>query len=205
MVILLATASVVCAEAAIILNDPGEPIFTIVAAPGTPGAFRYEDLNDDGIDDLKFVVVSASFSVGRAEGTGSMIAASVVNSAQPLAAGAVIGGDPSSGGFGLWDVGTIPVTGILLESCLGGCFGEWVDSFGDGVRAYLGVRFEAEDGTHFGWVDLETSGRGVGGYVWRYAYESEPGVPIVAGAIPEASTILLILLGLALLAVRRRG
>lgn len=93
--------------------------------------------------------------------------------------------------------------------------------------AYIGVEFEAEDGIHYGWIrftgfplmafpilneDGTFSGdylRGLnqpGGYIHSWAWETEPGKAIVAGAVPEpGSSILGGIAALGLLAKRRRG
>lgn len=54
----------------------------------------------------------------------------------------------------------------------------------------IGVEFLIENQVHYGWIDLDN-------YSWwtseihGWAYESEPGKPILAGTIPEPSTLLL--------------
>lgn len=55
--------------------------------------------------------------------------------------------------------------------------------------AYVGLRFDLASGTHFGWARIGSPyiGEG-GGYIYEYAYETRPGVPILAGAVPEPST-----------------
>jgi len=58
-----------------------------------------------------------------------------------------------------------------------------------GIRGYLGMEFFIAGQVHYGWMDLDN-------YQWNqteirsWAYESEPGVPILAGAIPEPSVLL---------------
>ena len=67
---------------------------------------------------------------------------------------------------------------------------------------YLGVRFEGEEGTHYGYVHL--NGEGVLNFnVISYAYESEPNTPILTGAIPEPSTTFALFLS-SLMLWRRR-
>ena len=83
----------------------------------------------------------------------------------------------------------------------------------------MGVRFEIDGNTHFGWIriQIDTIGAFAGlsddatyATILRYAYESEPGVGIEAGAgiVPEPTTLSLLVLGLGLGLVRisiRRG
>jgi len=49
----------------------------------------------------------------------------------------------------------------------------------DGSRRYLGV-ITATD--HRGWIEVERTGMNLTAYAW--AYQTEPGVPIVAGQVP---------------------
>jgi hypothetical protein len=62
-----------------------------------------------------------------------------------------------------------------------------------GTLAYSGFRFAAPDGTHFGWIQLSVSA----GHItfMNAAYESTPGTPIVAGAVPEPSTLAMLAVG----------
>lgn len=74
----------------------------------------------------------------------------------------------------------------------------------DGVPKYMGVEFLRDDGIHYGWVAVSAGGTtstvGTTGWAW----ESEPGVPIIAGAIPEPSSVLLLMLGGSFLFALRR-
>jgi hypothetical protein len=68
-----------------------------------------------------------------------------------------------------------------------------IDFFG--AEGLMGIEFEISGNTHYGWLRL-TLHPDTGAAILRdYAYESEPGVGIIAGAIPEPSTILLLSLG----------
>ncbi len=79
------------------------------------------------------------------------------------------------------------------------CIGEY--SEGGGI---LGVEFLIGAETHYGWVLIETFPPFVGGRILNWAYESEPGVGIQAGAIPEPSAALLVTLGVCGPMFRRR-
>lgn len=78
--------------------------------------------------------------------------------------------------------------------------------------AYVGLKFLIDDEVHYGWVEVimtgtepvvgTTQGNGVVTYVRAWGYETEPGVPAVAGVPAPASTTLIGLAGIA--AVRRR-
>lgn len=76
------------------------------------------------------------------------------------------------------------------------------------TSGYIGVEFSLHDGLHYGWVhvnhlDADGNPLGDGGLIDRWAYESEPGAGIRAGAVPEPRAAAL-LAGLAGLAVLRR-
>jgi hypothetical protein len=96
--------------------------------------------------------------------------------------------------------------GSTLLHCVGvggqlGCLGEF-----RAVEAYIGLQFEAADGTHFGWLrfDSTTAFGFPGGTVRDWAYEVEVGGPIRAGAIPEPSVTGLLVVGGFIVFVLRR-
>lgn len=83
-------------------------------------------------------------------------------------------------------------------------FGEFIDTDPLTWR-YVGVKFERNGATHYGWVALNGYSRvGESIYVHGWAYESEPGVGLIAGQVPEPGSVFL-LAGAGLgLAMRRR-
>ncbi len=70
--------------------------------------------------------------------------------------------------------------------------------FPEGERRYLGVR---TDEGRYGWIEVERHGERLTAFSW--AYESTPGVPIVAGAIPAPGAAALLALS-SLASIRRR-
>lgn len=62
-------------------------------------------------------------------------------------------------------------------------------------HGYIGLEFEAEDGTHYGWLEIEGLTHSSSIRVYGWAYESMPGVGIVAGAVPEPSSVVLFTIG----------
>ena len=64
-----------------------------------------------------------------------------------------------------------------------------------GETGYMGVQFDSDDGTHFGWVHMTVYAEHPGMTIHSWAYESVPGEGIIAGAIPEPSSGLLTIVG----------
>ncbi len=53
-------------------------------------------------------------------------------------------------------------------------------NFVDRQESFVGVRFDPGDGWHYGWIGVVKTGIGLDAFAW--GYETEPGVPICAGA-----------------------
>ena len=70
----------------------------------------------------------------------------------------------------------------------------------------MGVEFDIDGATHYGWINLRVAELGPGVEIYGWAYESTPNTPILAGAIPEPNTLLLLLAGgIGLLFVKSRS
>ena len=81
-----------------------------------------------------------------------------------------------------------------------GSIGIWVPP---NEAGYFGIRFTIDSGSHYGWVYLDNSwGAAGGGDILGWAYETTPYTSILAGAVPEPST--LVLLGIGSLVVLAR-
>ncbi len=72
-------------------------------------------------------------------------------------------------------------------------------TFPEGARRYMGVK---TGGGNYGWIEVERTGIGFAAFAW--AYETQPGVPILAGQIPAPGAAALLALAAAG-AVRRRN
>jgi hypothetical protein len=72
-------------------------------------------------------------------------------------------------------------------------------------RSVIGFEFEAEDGIHYGYFDISPAP-----YIapritlHGWAWETQPGVPIVAGRVPEPSALTLAIVTTASILSRRR-
>lgn len=93
-----------------------------------------------------------------------------------------------------------------LITCLSGssgpvCVGRFV-----GQHAYMGVAFDIDGATHYGWIDVAVASLSAGAEIYGWGYETEPGVSILAGAgaVPEPATSALLVAGGLLLALRRK-
>lgn len=73
------------------------------------------------------------------------------------------------------------------------------------ASGYFGIEFKIDDATHYGWVHIANdSNLGTGGYIDGWAYETDAGVGISAGAVPEPGVGLMFFVGAIGLIVRRR-
>ena len=75
-----------------------------------------------------------------------------------------------------------------------------------GHDAFMGIEMTLPDGIHYGYIRLEVGSFSTLGIIKSYAFETMPGVPIIAGSVPEPGRTGLILGALlAALLVRRRA
>jgi hypothetical protein len=96
-----------------------------------------------------------------------------------LGTGFEIGHDSGSGSLDWFGTNTDFATLVsVFEGPGGPVYG---GRFG-GQRAYIGIEFDAVDGSHYGWIDIYVAS-GAYAEVYGWAYESTPGVGIIAGAV----------------------
>ena len=179
------------AHGAVVVNDPDELIRISGAFPPVPF-----DVDGDGGDDLSLrndasSVFAASFNSNQIIGMREFVGFS----GAAIAAGEFIGSAPPTGTE--W-----ADTEVELNACSTGtpaCSGNFI-----GGIAYLGIEFDIAGATHYGWLEIESSSLGSRAWIHRWAYETEPGVGLIAG-IPEPGVPSLLLVGGGVLAcVRRR-
>jgi hypothetical protein len=162
------------------------------------------DINDDGAPDLFFATDGGLGAVMQSRGVTRFISSLSAppnrgGKVQPVSGGSIIG-DDTSNLSGDW----------YSHTDNGGAsgFGLSLLQFED---TYIGVELEIEGNIHYGWVHYigfsnpnVVSGRDPGGFINSWAYESEPNTPIVAGAIPEPSSIILAFMSGTILLRRKR-
>lgn len=171
------------------------------------GAFDI-DLDQDGRMDLQFIHSSMSFPnyrrfLAKAKGLQSTV---VVpdregNVAANLSAGDVIRYQDARLRDAVLNYYIYDFPSTSSQDPRFGASGEF--GYGQG-RGYLGVRFSiAGSGSHAGWIDIENLPDFDGFRIYGFAYESVVRTSIIAGAIPEPPSLVLLAAGAAGLAALR--
>lgn len=120
--------------------------------------------------------------------------------AVPLEPGYLIGSTLSDVMLGnlLWSDADVSIVQVLST-------GSGTAFSNGGQRASIGLDFQAADGLHYGFFDVEAGPGYAGITLYGWAYESKPNTPILAGSVPEPSRMVLLLTGaLAMIYQRRR-
>lgn len=146
------------------------------------------DVNSDGANDLSYSFFM-DFTVTPQNGGSVTVSPQPpfgILDAVPLAANTLIGTGNQWGSdtYSLIAWRTVPDFGLMGA-------GSWLQV----TSGYLGVSVSAADGIHYGWVRMTVSGDYPYAVIHDWAYESQSGVSILAGVVPEPSTIGLMLLG----------
>ncbi len=156
------------------------------------------DFNGDGAIDLIFSASNSGFTL-RPQGNNRIITV-FENNLAPLDAGFSIGeAIDNANGAQWWG------DKAFISSCMSTPIGVQCDGAFTNLTAFMGAEFEIEGETHYGWIQIREFA-GLGGFFFDFAYESEPGVGILAGAIaiPEPSVSILLFFGLAVMVLRKR-
>lgn len=181
--VVLASASATQAQGTIAYFRPETPI-SFGPLPG----FDYCLLDMDGDGATDFVVDTSSLTtvvfagerfnrfLGRTEWDGGVWVT-------PLSGGSLITSIPMEATWA--ERGSISACAWPF-----GCVGPWI-----GLTAYAGVQLPIGENTHYGWIRIEHFEYSNAGRILDWAYETRPGVPILAGAVPEPSTFALLVGG----------
>ena len=173
------------------------------------------DLDGNGTTDVTLISVATYNALSASATGGSWVwgrAGGVEGRDVGSIAAALVGGtlispelsspDPYVG----WHNNDTTLAPSTLASTIGGRLGpgEFLSSHPD-TLSYLGVRFERNGVAHYGWIALNGSGHvGKELFVHGWAYQSEPGVGLIAGHIPEPSLLILLGAGWGWCACQRR-
>ncbi len=181
-------------------------------APGQPGHYDWRWAPVQGWESWLDITASASSQSGLASGNsvgqlydadppdeGSSIYnrngwGAWVGCARHFAFGFTSNGYQSGSLIGFTTLWYLPAAPHMTDF---GDDGSYFTTIPEGSRSYLGVITATGNR---GWIEVERTGMTLAAFSW--AYETQPGVPIVAGQIPSPGAA--VLLALASLTTRRR-
>ncbi len=188
----------VVAESSIIWSG----IQDIVIGLGPGLSSTYLDLNDDGIDNFVFINESGTLSLGPIANSAA-IADPTWQPGQtryrPLEETMLIGMDIDSPYE--WNQSEDMIVSYMMHIPTGEVIG--IGPWHTVTNGLLGISFEIDGNTHYGWMRMSDVSFSTF-IVHDWAYETQPGVGIGAGVIPEPGTLILLLSGGALVLASRR-
>jgi len=178
---------------------------TFSGIPGVPWSQDF-DLDRDGVPDYRFANDGA-ISYVNPLGSNRQIANPAIppdmgSLLAPLFAGEIVGSslDPV---LGEWVDQSSP--NLAWHSAISGCFNIGCSGPFAYRTAFMGFDFVAGDGErHFGWLRIDDTIPGGHVFVVDWAWAVTPGESIMAGAVPEPSTLALLLGGGVLMVWFRR-
>lgn len=168
-------------------DDSGYPMFSSLNGTLTL------DFNGDGQPDVGFYNDDMAFHIfgyGQTRVLTCPPAGLDINSFLPvLADGAAIGATSPNANL-IWRETTyLPPFGQPYSATYNGVNNVGYAGYWQGVEGYTGVEFYISGQAHYAWIHVGAPFIGAnGGYIREYAYETRPGMPILAGAVPEPST-----------------
>jgi len=170
----MGTASTRALYPAVIVSTPAEPIevFGVQATIDAP-----LDVDGHGSIDFNFNQVSTSQLTLEPTTGGRMVVTIAGGRVTPLASGVEIG--PILDVEGLQWAGRSSLSACAVFPHGYVCLGEFF-----GLDAYIGIEFPIDASIHYGWIRFRHFEISPGGWIVEWAFESQPGVPIKAGAKP---------------------
>ena len=161
----------------------------ILSTTGFTGEYHPFDLNGDGIVNLTFFSSTSSIQV-RNENSSQYLAR-ISTMPAPLAPDVIIG--EQSGSESMRWISDAAYAPLILGY---DNYGEtqWLGAF-MGHRGYMGISFDIAGETHYGWMDIMVDTANPYAEIYGWGYETEAGVSVYAGAIPEPSAMHLFALG----------
>lgn len=154
------------------------------------------DFDNNGIADIMFRTHETTMYLAPL-GTNEIVATSglFVDRYRPISDGSLI--EPDIAAPLLWESGEQTILSYMINGLgelVGG--GSWYDV----DNGYLGVSFHIDANLHYGWVRMTEDNMTLTVHDW--AYETQAGVGINAGVIPEPSTVGLLFIGIVTLLVQ---
>ena len=176
----------------------GDIVFTSYNGDLTPTSPANEftlDINNDGYAEFKFTSIMDAplYSVDvRSLNSGKFLYPEEIGviSALAVSNGLEINSD-ELGGSARWGTGL----GILSHWDLQHPIGVIKGGHFLETNACLGISFQIDGNTHYGWIQIDNPNDVPGGTITGFAYESTPNTSIIAGAIPEPSSMILFIVG----------
>ena len=157
------------------------------------------DFDNNGVADIMFRTYETTMYLAPL-GANEIIATSgvFVDRYRPIAEGTLIesGITPPL----LWESGEQTILSYMLNGqneLVGG--GSWYEV----DNGYLGVSFYIDSDMHYGWVKMSENSEILTIHDW--AYETQAGVGINAGVVPEPSTVGLLFSGIGIMLLKLRG
>lgn len=176
----------------------GDIIYTPYNGDLTPAFPSNEftlDINNDGTPEFRFSAVMDAplYSVDvRSLGSEEILFPEALGTISALAISRGNQIDSGElGGTARWGTGI----GILSHWDLQFPIGEIKGGYFLETNAFIGIRFQINGNIHYGWIQVDNPFDVPGGTVTGFAYETSPGVSIVAGAVPEPSSVIIFIIG----------
>lgn len=185
------------------------------------GTYAFWDVNGDGTNDFEFTnrypnTAAGSYGVVWQMGMNAPTTATTSTSGVVgyqgafVRYGSALNAGVSIGTGGAFSTAQQLVLGSQYSYGPDGIYnyGGFANSVAPGTQRYAGFRFNAADGTHYGWIQLSVNA-GIIDFT-NAAYESTPGVAILTGAaaaVPEPGTMAALAFGAATVAgtvIKRR-
>lgn len=191
-------------QCAVIVTALSDPLYTVRADGQTVGI----DIDGDGSQDFRFdgVLRIGSFIVTERDNKYFGEAATFPDLGgfpSALTENTLI--DPSNVDLAFLSSDTddefvepdeINVGATLFQCLTSGCTGEFLPAFEtEPFRRFLGVSFEVEGRTHYGYFDLDYQPFEKRALIKGWAYESQPDTAIRTAFIPEPKSTLMAIIG----------
>ncbi len=169
-------------------------------SPGSPGHF------DWAVAGVRTGLDITQSAASQADGDeGPVVFEQYLPGAGFGAVYAPLGGGVEVGGYGDYLLDPVPRGSAIPSGATWGDYGftsypGYGSELPEGVRVYLGLRFDPGDGMHYGWIGVVRDNLELDPFAW--GYETEAGVPIPG--TPEPGTLALLAFGVVVVAGRRR-